>query len=175
MSVAPPPVPTFQLGVIDAPHVIDTILGIELAAAVGAPSVTVIIDSPGGFVNVGYVVIGTMQRARAQGTRVDCRVEGMAASMAAIVLEAGCSTRTMSRSSSLMFHEIYVGKVNGPQTIYTLRTTANGLEDDNRRSAVMIAWRMGMTAGEYLRWIAGRDRWVDAAEALELGFIDAVR
>ena len=151
------------------------LFGLALVQAVAKQpkSLTVIIDSPGGSVDEMLTIIELLNITRSEPDPIPvrCEVRGLAASAAAIILEAGCTTRAMTRSSQLMFHE--------PATIARgkegdFRRTADDLADTNQRIATLIAWRMGMTAEGYSAWIRDRDRWLDAPGALKLGAIDEI-
>lgn len=149
------------------------VLGLREAIELNESVVVLNIDSPGGSVTAGLGIINAMRAAQAAGVKIICRVDGMAASMGAIILEAGCSERHMTRGSQIMFHEPALRPFDGGKE-GDYQRIANDLSDTNRRIATLIAWRMGMTADQYVAWVSGRDRWMDWAEALEKHAVDAV-
>lgn len=161
-----------RLGPVMLPDVLDLAESLQEAMASREPSVTIVIDSPGGSVDTGLALVGMLKAARAQGMSVHCRVDGTAASMAAVILEAGCTTRTMTPGSALLFHEPSIRELGG--TEHDLRRLADKLADVNRRIAILIAPRLGLTARQYEAWVRERDRWMDADESLEKGAVDAV-
>lgn len=144
--------------------------GLQDAMDAHESEVIIDIDSPGGRVDVGLALLGVMDAARKQGIILTCRVDGMAASMAAIIFEAGCTTRTMTPTSSLLFHEPAVREAGGKEGDF--RRLADTLADTNKRMAILVAPHLHMTARQYAAWIADRDRWVSADEAKEMGAVD---
>ncbi len=168
-------VPVLKIeGPIDGLSSIGPIVGLRLAALKKYSHVDVVIDSPGGDLGAAVGIIAAMKGAQKAGTEVRCTVRGRASSAAAIILEAGCSTRRMSKSSYLLFHEVYYGEPQSAQKMHEFYDYANGLYDSNKYVAVLIAWRMGMSADEYMTWVGRRDRFVDATEALQRGFVDSI-
>jgi ATP-dependent protease ClpP protease subunit len=162
--------------IMPSPEIGALVEDLETAVNARVPEVTVEIDSPGGSVGIGFALIDLFREARRTGVVVHCRVvpDGMAASMAAVFLESpACSTRAMAPTSALMFHGVSVGDVGGKED--DLRRLADILADVNKRVAIVVAPRLGMTAAAYLAWITDRDRWVSADEALAMGGVDAVR
>lgn len=171
-QLAPPPeVRYLRLGEIGAFESLEFIAELTASVEAKVPEVRVTIDSPGGSVSTMFEIIDLMRKGRAQGMVVECKVDGLAASAAAIFLQAACSERAMTRASQLMFHEPAMG---GEGKEWDFRRAADHLADTNRRVATLIAWRMGMTADEYEAWIKDRNRWEDAAGALAKGFVDTV-
>jgi len=148
------------------------------AAKNHTPAITLLIQSPGGMNDAGYALIRTMLEAEAGGTKVTCVVQE-ADSMAALVVEGACTKRVMHRNGKLLFHESgYVMLVPTREeerlTKTRLRKLADELEPEDRRSAELVAAHMHMTPDEYLKWIAGQDREVDAPTALARGWIDEI-
>lgn len=147
------------------------------AGARKTPDVTLFIDSPGGENRAGNVLIAAMLEARAAGVRITCVVDN-AASMAAIIFEAGCDVRKLRLDGYLLFHETaYAELATGGGIRLTntvLRLLADGLARVDAATAARIAPRMGMTPDVYLAWIAGADRTVSAPDALARGMIDEI-
>jgi hypothetical protein len=67
--------------------------------------VTITIDSPGGSVYAGWEFMSAMQQAKAGGTRLDCYVTGMAASMAFQIFNY-CDRRYALPYSTLLWHPV---------------------------------------------------------------------
>lgn len=80
-----------------------------------APELNVIISSPGGSVFTGYTYISTIKALRARGTKVNCYVAIMAASMAFHMLTQ-CDTRTVLAESVLLWHRARVMLGDTPLT-----------------------------------------------------------
>lgn len=69
--------------------------------------VDIVINSPGGYVNVGYELITQMELLRAGGVKIRCFVGDQAASMAFMLL-LSCDERYATPTSSLMWHSARV-------------------------------------------------------------------
>ncbi len=168
-----------DLGEVSPIETIGLIIGLQAAVENHEKAITVDIDSPGGSVAVGLNILDRLHEAQKGGMKVTCRVgpNAMAASMAAIILESGCDVREMDPTASLLFHEPAMG-TQGKQGDF--ERAAGDLEDTCRRTAILVAPHLKhkdgsrWSATEYMAWIKGRDRWVDAVEALEIGAIDEV-
>lgn len=84
-------------------------LGAELItrAAAGDKQVDLIIDSPGGEVNTGFMFINAMEAAKSRGLHIRCFVPTMAASMAFGIL-VHCNDRYILDKSFLLWHRAAV-------------------------------------------------------------------
>jgi hypothetical protein len=85
--------------------------------------IDVVIDSPGGYVSVGFRIIATIEHVKAEGIRVRCFVPGYAASMAFQIL-LHCSERHALNVSQLLFHRVRIfigggGPFGGGGTVMT--------------------------------------------------------
>lgn len=158
-----------ELGEIDTLSVLPLIAAFEEAPA----TVTLVIDSPGGGVYAGLSLIRAMRAAQERGTGIVCIVKngGMAASMAAVVLEA-CDLRLMGRQSSILFHTASVGGAQGNK--WELERLAKEIDSLNHRMAIFIAGRLNITLAAYEAQVADRDWWLGYEEALEVGAVDGV-
>jgi ATP-dependent protease ClpP protease subunit len=89
-----------------------------LLVADRAPSeLNIILNSPGGSVNAGLQFVGKMHDLQGRGTKLNCIVTGLAASMAFHILTQ-CDTRTVMAESFLLWHRVRTviqGIVTGPQ------------------------------------------------------------
>lgn len=81
--------------------------------AAKSDEITLVIDSPGGYVDSGLRMITAMHLLQAQEVSFRCVVTGMAASMAFGIL-AECDERYAMSTSGLLFHPIRTG---GPRSI----------------------------------------------------------
>lgn len=138
---------------------------VEVAQS-GATSVTVSIHSGGGDVFEGWAIYNTL---RTSGLQVTTRVDGIAASMASIILLAGKRVQ-VSQNSLVMIHD--------PWT-YTEGTAA-----EIRKAAELLEKVGGLLKSEYVRR-TGLDEaevaammaattWMDPAEAVAKGFADEI-
>lgn len=138
-----------------------------------APSViSFTIDSPGGSVRVGLAFIELMKHARASGSVIHCTVDGMAASMAAVIFEQ-CDVRLMKRDAALMFHTVSVSGVEGNQ--WEIERLAKYMAALNKRLAIMAAAKMNISLAEYEARVMDNDWWLGWEEAVAVAAADGVR
>lgn len=173
-QLASPPGPRrLFLGPISAAETSDFSDGLKEAVSAHESVLRVDIDSPGGSVSTMLRLMREMKDARAQGMEILCFVDGMAASAGAVIFETSCSKRYMTATSSLLFHEPAIGDAGGKEG--DLRRAADSLADTNKRMAILVAPHLSMTPEQYMSWIADRDRWLGAGEALLIGAVDELR
>jgi ATP-dependent Clp endopeptidase proteolytic subunit ClpP len=122
----------------------------------GKKRIQVWINSPGGIVMDGYNIYNAILKSK---TKVDTYNVGIAASIAAVIFQAG-RTRHMADYSKLMYHNPYGGDSK----------ELNVMKDS---IAIMIAGRTGKSKEEILK-IMDRTTWISSAEALTEGFCDVV-
>lgn len=138
------------------------------------PAATLYIDSHGGMNEAGYTLIRAMLTAEEGGMDVTC-VAQEADSMAAVLFETACSHRVIKADGHLMFHETRIPVQNPDMlTREQLLAWAAALSEANELVAKLVSGRMHMSPEEYLKWIAGTERWVDASTALTRGWADEV-
>ena len=97
------------------------------ALAASGDTIDLVISSPGGYVDVGFLIITFMDSLRADGIKFRCFVPDQAASMAFQIL-LHCDERHVLNFSSLLFHRVrvHLGRgsvITGPDA----RTLANDL------------------------------------------------
>lgn len=164
-------------GVIDRVSCQDLSLTLERFHRVypGHP-ITITIQSEGGSVLDGWGLFDTIRTMSSQGHQITTRVRGYAASMGAVIFQAG-DLRVMGRESHLMFHEISSvawGK------LHEIQDQAKFAERLNKRVFNLIAERANASGdhehtGQALySWAKAKDRWVDANTCVERGFADAI-
>lgn len=135
----------------------------------GAP-ITVIFNSPGGSVLDGLALFDYLRQLRKLGHEVTTVALGRAASMGAVLLQAG-THRVIGENSFLLVHEVSnnsVGKVS---------ELADGVDFTRRlqkRLLAILAERSSLTEAQiHRRWVR-KEWWLDAQEAVELGLADEV-
>jgi ATP-dependent Clp endopeptidase proteolytic subunit ClpP len=136
-------------------------------AAVSASEITVQISSPGGDVFAGVAIYNAL---RAHSARITTRVDGVAASIASVISQAG-DTRVILSGAQMMIHEAW-GLAIGNAT--EMREMADVLERQNVNIANIYAARSGGDADKFLELMSSGDTWLTAAEAVELGLADEV-
>ena len=123
----------------------------------GKKRIQVWINSPGGVVMDGYNIYNAILKSK---TKVDTYNVGIAASIAAVIFQAG-RNRIMADYSLLMYHNPYGGE-GGEE-----------LEKMKKSIAVMIASRTGKSEAEILA-IMSKTTWITASEAFNSGFCDTI-
>jgi ATP-dependent Clp protease, protease subunit len=139
-----------------------------LAAEDAEADISLYINSPGGSVHDGLAVLDTMRF-------IPCDVAtyamGLAASMGQILLSAGTpGKRYVLPHTKVLMHQPSAG-VGGSET--DIRIRAELLRRNKEEMAGLIASHTGQTP-EQIMADFDRDRWFDAQEALEYGFVDHV-
>ena len=133
---------------------------------------TVVLTSPGGSVLAGWGLYDTLRTLSSQGHHITTQVRGYAASMGAVLLQAG-DTRLVGAESYVMLHEVSsvaYGK------LHEIKDQSKFTRKLNTRIFEVIADRTdGKWTGESLYdWAKAKDRWVSASECISQGFADRV-
>lgn len=130
--------------------------------------VEIVFNSPGGSVTDGLELYDAILAHRAAGARIDTTAHGMAASMAGVLMQAG-EVRRAGPNALLMIHEIAslnIGKLS------QMKDSVKLSERLYERLLAILASRSKLAVDEIRERAERRDWWLDAAEALEFGFID---
>ena len=123
----------------------------------GKKRIQVWINSAGGIVMDGFNIYNAILKSK---TKVDTYNVGIAASIAAVIFQAG-RNRIMADYSLLMYHNPYGG--DGGEE----------LEKMKKSLATMIAERTKKSEAEVLA-IMAKTTWITASEALTTGFCDEI-
>lgn len=129
------------------------------------------INSPGGSIFEGFVLIDFLRDLREKGHHITIIAYGMAASMAGVILQAA-DVRVMGRHAFLLIHEGSLGasgdwaQVQDRVELMKLFHTKI-LDLFAQRSKVKASWIK-------TRW-ARKDWWLTSEECLKHGFVDEVR
>lgn len=134
--------------------------------AITAPSIRVEINSPGGDVWDGIAIYNALRNHPA---RVTTRVDGIAASIASVIAQAG-DTRIMVTGSQMMIHNAW-GMTVGDRTDHT--DMAAVLEQQDEVIASIYASRSGLPA-EGFRALMDAETWMTADAAVDAGLADEV-
>jgi ATP-dependent protease ClpP protease subunit len=142
------------------------------ALALKSSEIKIRINSDGGSVNEGKGMIAAVENIKRSGKKVKMHIDGIAASMSAILAMTG-SWVVMKSYARLMFHEPS-GSVNGNSE--DLRTVADEMDAITNEFADIIAKRAGITKEQarekYLK--KGVDTYLTAQEALDAKLIDEI-
>jgi ATP-dependent Clp endopeptidase proteolytic subunit ClpP len=122
----------------------------------GKKSIKVWINSPGGIVMDGYNIYNAILKTK---TKVDTICVGIAASIAAVIFQAG-RRRVMNEYALLMYHNPYGG---GSDELKKMRVSI----------AKMIAGRTNTTDEDVLKMM-DKTTWISATDALMSGFADEI-
>lgn len=131
--------------------------------------ITFFINSPGGVVTSGMVIMDTMDMISSP-VRTVCM--GLAASMGSILLSAGeKGKREIWPSGRVMIHQPSIGGAYGQAS--DIEITAKQLLKTKEISAQILADHCGKKFEEVMADF-DRDFWMDAKEAIDYGIVDKV-
>ncbi|MFF2390368.1 ATP-dependent Clp protease proteolytic subunit [Agromyces sp. NPDC058104] len=140
-----------------------------LAAEDPKKDIYLYINSPGGSITAGMAIYDTMQFVPNDIVTVGI---GMAASMGQLLLTAGTKgKRYITPNARVLLHQPH-GGFGG--TASDIQTQAQLILDMKRRLAEITAAQTGKSV-EQINADGDRDRWFNAQEALEYGFVDHIR
>lgn len=134
--------------------------------AITAPEIEVQINSPGGDVFDGIAIFNAL---RAHSARIVTRVDGIAASIASVIAQAG-EQRTMLSGSQMMVHEAW-GLAIGPAGDH--REMADLLDQQTDVIAGIYAERSGREQAEF-RTLMEAETWLTDQAAVDAGLADEV-
>lgn len=144
--------------------------------------ITIVFNSPGGTIFDGLAMFDHIQFIKRQGHKVVTLAEGMAASMAGILLQAG-TTRVITREAWVLIHQVQASMMGNWGQIEDRMKLLNRVQQrvleiyaDRAREAGEVG-----TASEPLpkeefakRW-ERTDWWIPSGECLKWGIVDEVR
>lgn len=131
-----------------------------------ASEIEVQINSPGGDVFDGIAIYNAL---RAHNARITTRVDGIAASIASVIAQAG-DHRIMLSGSQMMIHEAW-GLAIGPAG--DMREMADLLDKQTANIAAIYAERSGGDADEFRQKMAS-ETWLTAEETVDADLADEV-
>ena len=136
-----------------------------------AKKIIVNINSPGGFVDAG---LGIHDILAAHKAEIETNVEGLTASMATIIAQSG-DTRRMSDNALFLIHQPMQGAF---ANVTESEQALEELKKVNDRLVKIYDKRNDISSEEEVRELMnvsnGNGKWLDADEALELGYIDEI-
>src|SRR5947209_11664510 len=140
-----------------------------LAAEDAERDIYLYINAPGGSVTAGMAIYDTMQFVPNDVVTVGI---GMAASMGQLLLTAGTrGKRYITPNARVLLHQPH-GGFGG--TSSDIQTQARLIIDMKNRLAQITAEATGKSV-EQINIDGDRDRWFNAQEALDYGFVDHIR
>lgn len=140
-----------------------------LAAEDAKKDIYLYVNSPGGSITAGMAIYDTMQFVPNDIVTVGI---GMAASMGQLLLTAGTKgKRYITPNARVLLHQPH-GGFGG--TASDIQTQAQLILDMKKRLAEITAAQTGKSV-EQINADGDRDRWFNAQQALEYGFVDHIR
>lgn len=123
--------------------------------------------SPGGYVIDGFAIFNALRQSR---MAVTVSVDGMAASMAAIVMLA--ADRITAASNAMIMIHAASGYTSGGVAAH--QSSIKMLGDISKSFISEFRRRTGMTEKQAASYMDGADHWLTAGEAQQIGFIDDI-
>jgi|SRR3989304_6175777 len=139
-------------------------------SSISTNPIKIILNSVGGEVYHGLLIFDTIESLVKEGIEVTVEARGLAASMGALLLQAG-SKRTATKHTRILIHEVSsvcYGKTSEIQDESVEIKKLNDLLRD------IIADRTHKTKEEIDDKCKRKDVWFSAEEALEWGLIDSI-
>lgn len=139
---------------------------VKALADISAPTIDLRVNSPGGLVFDAVAIYTALQEHSA---RVDVRIEGIAASAASFIAQAG-DTIAIAKPARMMIHDAQGITLGGPAEH---REMLNLLDDLSDMIAEIYADRAGGTVADW-RTPMQATTWYTSAAAVESGLADTV-
>lgn len=133
--------------------------------------ITIVFNSPGGNVFEGLALFDYIKELQSRGTTFTTVAAGMAASMGGILLQAG-DHRLMHPNAFMLIHEVSSMSWGTSSEMKDEVKLMDRLQD---RTLNILAERSTLTKRQIKNKWERKDWWLDAQEALKLGFVDEVR
>lgn len=127
------------------------------------------INSPGGYVMEGLAIFNAIERAKQQGRKVTTHNDGLAASMASVILMAG-DTRIMADNALLMVHNPWDCACGDAAE---LRRAADKLDLIRDQLVKVYSQKTGIEPDELIAMLDA-ETWFTAEQALEQNFVTEV-
>jgi ATP-dependent Clp endopeptidase proteolytic subunit ClpP len=131
------------------------------------PKILVRLNSPGGDVFDGLAIYNAL---RAHPATVQCHVDGLAASVASIIMLAG-DTVTAAENSFVMVHQPWSIVVGDSED---MRQMADILDKVSGQIEAMYVAATGQSLETVAEWMSS-ETWFTGAEALAAGLVDELR
>ena len=139
-----------------------------LEAAAAYKKVDVRINSKGGDVYAGIAIFNALRNSSAE---ITIYIDGIAASIASAIAQCGKRVE-MSRYARLMIHGVSGGMYGSKAELQNLISEIESLE---ATLCSIYAEKTGKTPEEIREaYFDGKDHWLTAQEALDLGFVDGI-
>ena len=142
-----------------------------LAALDGKQPITLVINSPGGSIRDGLVLIDVMRSFSGPVRTVSL---GIAASMAAVILAAGTKgNRYISENSWAMLHQPLIQNGLSSSSCSEVEQVAKTLIERKEMLNNMLSKLTGKDVATVIK-ITSKDSYLNSKEALEFGLVDKI-
>lgn len=168
-ALLPDPEPKTTLVTVFGPidHAMaEKVAGQLLGASELGESVTMVIDSPGGDVSAGDLIVSAMQLSK---NPIHTICIGTCASMAAFVFEFGAE-RTMWPRATLMFHQPHYSLEGNPGQV---RSELRAFDKDVAYYENYVAKRAGLSLPAY-RALVADELWLTSEDAVAKKLVDGI-
>ena len=126
------------------------------------------INSEGGDVYTGIAIFNALRQSKAN---ITIYIDGIAASMASVIASCGKPVK-MAKYSRMMIHSIQAGIYGNAEDLQGCITELKAMEET---LCSIYAERTGMAADRIREeYFDSKEHWLNAEEALSLGFIDEI-
>lgn len=132
--------------------------------------ITLKINSPGGMVSETLALYDHLRMLSKEGTPIITIGIGEIASGAGVIFQAG-DKRLMTPNAFMLIHEV-AGGLRGKTS--NVAEDLASMQRKQRKLLEILAERSSMTADEIDQRWTGKEWWLDAAEAVKLGFADGI-
>jgi ATP-dependent Clp protease protease subunit len=133
-------------------------------------AIEVQLTSPGGYVLDGLALFDFLRSLSARGHKIIVTVLGFAASMGAVLLQAG-DERRIGANSFVMIHEVGSGAYGKVAELEDQLKFTRRLQE---RLVKLLCSRSSLTSAEVHEMWKKKDVWLDAREAKKLGLVDKI-
>ena len=133
--------------------------------------IEIVFHSPGGEMMNGLALFDFIKILQSKGHTVNTMALGMAASMAAILLQAG-TVRRMGREAWVLIHEAQFGAIG---TTGQVEDTVEWVKMIHKRILNIFAERSNLTVRQLERRWKRKDWWLSSVDCLKYGLVDEVR
>lgn len=130
--------------------------------------ITIRFSSPGGSVVDGLALYDTIMAVRGQGIRITTYALGWAASMAAVLLQAG-EERIIGANAYILIHEISSGAIG---KLSELEDETKFCRKINDRLFNILSERAKIKRATIINRAKRKDWWLDSEDCLKYGFAD---
>lgn len=132
--------------------------------------IEVVLNSPGGSIMAGVAFYDFLTDLRRRGHHLTITAQGIAASMAGVLLQAG-DVRRMGRESWLLIHE---GSLGAQGSFADVQDTVEWMKKVQERFLDIFTTRSKLTKATIKKNWSRKDWWLSSDECLKHGLVDEV-